>query len=450
MRLVAAGLGLAVACWGCAPTQANGDAGTPDDAGVVDDAGTSDDAGEPPDAGGSDAGPSDAGSALQVADCLEHTRNEGECKDCCDCLEAACASVVSCRDQCPTRNFAQNSGFITVSAPSVLGPTGDYSACTSAATEPECKACCDCEDRFACGDQRFCRDACAGTVSTWPPLRMADIGAPRLLNATFQFAEGPVWDSTHGVLLLSDITADTIYRYEPGDGGLSVVRSPSARSNGLAFDLDGRLLAAEHGSRSVTRLLDDGGVQPLAATYQGKRFNSPNDLLVRTDGTVFFTDPTYGLGMQPSELGFTGLYRVAPDGGVNLEATLTGQPNGVELSPGERNLYVTTTTTGAVWTFGLASDGGVISQRTLATVEAPDGLAVDAAGNLYVAALDGGAGVIAVIGRDGRTVGTIPLGHQPTNCVFGGADLKSLFVTARAALYVIAVPIPGNPPARRP
>ncbi len=291
-------------------------------------------------------------------------------------------------------------------------------------------------------DLDVCASSCDTSPRVWPPLTISQVGAPMLVSADFRFAEGPVWDGARTRLLFSDIDADTIYALTlPSTVG--VVTSPSRRANGLALDRSGRRLAAEHGSRSVTRTGLDGAVETLAERFEGRRLNSPNDLVLRADGTVYFTDPTYGLGATPSELGFTGLYRISPAGALSLEARVEGAPNGVALAPEEDTLYVAATVAGRVLAFDVSTSGATSNPRTFASVDAPDGLAVDAGGNLYVAALDGGRGDVVVLDREGHRLGAIALDHQPTNCAFGGADGRTLFVTARQALYRVAVPIPG-------
>ncbi len=397
----------------------------------------------------SDAPPTDMGGDAPVADaiaatsadCLNRTHGEAECKDCCDCMGAACQEIVACRDACPLHDFGGNGDFIQVSAPSTKGPTGDYTACTALATEQAFKACCDCDGLFACGDQKYCRNACAGT-SQWPPLTMGHIGSPVAIPGTFQFTEGPAWDAARGVLLFSDVDADTIFELQP-PSTVKPFRTPSHHANGLGFDRDGLLLAAEQASRTLTRTATDGTVTAIAGAWDGKPLNSPNDLVVRTDGTIYFTDPTYGLGSTPSDLGFTGLYRIDTAGALHLEAVVDGQPNGVALAPDEKTLYVAATTANRILSFAVATDGTLSGQATFADVEAPDGFAVDQAGNLYVAAYPAGQGAIVVLTSAAKALGSIPLGQQPTNCGFGGADGKTLYVTARTALYRVAVPIPG-------
>jgi gluconolactonase len=267
---------------------------------------------------------------------------------------------------------------------------------------------------------------------------VAEIGSPVLISDKFIFTEGPVWDRTRNALLFSDVDASRIYQLTLPDT-ITVFRDPSNGSNGLAFDTEGRLLAAEHGSRRVTRTLPDGTVEVLAGSYTGKQLNSPNDLVVRSDGTVYFTDPTFGLANRPRGLDFTGLFRISPSGELILEGTFDKSPNGVALSPDEKTLYLALTAASQVLAFDVAIDGKIGNRRDFAAVPQPDGMAVDVLGNLYVAGFDG----ICVFSQAGAQLCTIKTRQQPTNCDFGGPRGDILFITARGSLYSVAVPIPG-------
>ncbi len=379
-------------------------------------------------------------AALTAQDCLQHTASAAECKDCCDCLPVDCLQAKECRDQCPLQDYSKNTEIIELEIPTGPGAQGDYSACTGLPTEQECKECC-CADAIVCGDRKYCRNACAGSAQ-WPALDVTKLGKPVLIAATFEFTEGPAWDAQKNVLLFSDIDADTIYQLEMPDK-VTVFRNPSHKANGLAFDPEGRLLAAEHASHSVTRTLADGSIATLADSYEGKPLNSPNDLAVRADGTIYFTDPTYGLGGQPSALGFTGLYHIAPDGTLFLDEAVEGAPNGVALSPDQATLYVAATDAGTVWAFPVKPSGELEAPALLANVDSPDGLAVDQGGNLYVAAVADGKGAVVILNALGKQLGTIPLDEAPTNCGFGGQEGKTLFITARKALYQLKAQIPG-------
>lgn len=241
----------------------------------------------------------------------------------------------------------------------------------------------------------------------------------------FQFTEGPVWLPS-GELVFSDIPADTIFRADK-----SVFRKPSGKSNGLTLDREGRLVACEHWNRRVTRTENDGSIRVLADNYQGMKFNSPNDAVVRRDGTVFFTDPQYGLEGRDAELPYAGVYAVAPDGAVKLLARDFDKPNGIALSPDEKTLYVADTEAGHIRAFEIAPDDGLLKGRVLCEIPGPDGMCVDARGRLWCT----GVGGVHVFEPDGTPIGVIQFPQEPANCTFGGEDGKTLFVTARTGVY---------------
>ena len=265
-----------------------------------------------------------------------------------------------------------------------------------------------------------------------------------------KFTEGPAW-SPDGFLLFSDIPANRIYRWDPGRKP-DVFRDPSNNSNGLAFDAKGRLLACEHGARRVTRTERDGIVKTLADRFEGKRLNSPNDLALHSSGAIYFTDPPYGLAGRKPELGFQGVFRIAPDGKLALLAKDMERPNGIALSPDERRLYVDDSQKKIVRAFDVARDGSIANPRVLIDLGAygtrgVDGMKVDAKGNLYVTGTDG----VYVVSPKGEFLAKITCPGQCTNCCFGGADRKTLFVTGRqrhggGSLYRVQVPIAGLPP----
>lgn len=269
---------------------------------------------------------------------------------------------------------------------------------------------------------------------------LAGIGAVELVQEGFMFLEGPAWRDADGVLLFSDIPANTIYQLAL-PATVTPFRDPSGNANGLASDAAGLLLAAEHGNRRVSRTMAGGQVVELAGDYEGDSLNSPNDLVVRSDGTIYFTDPPYGISEQQRELAFNGVFRVSPGGALTAEwqgATAT-RPNGIALSPDERTLYVADTT-GPVRAYDVAIDGSLSGERVFTTeVANADGMAVDVAGNVYVAGADG----IEVFAPDGASWGTIEVPRQPANCGFGGASLTTLYITARQGLYRVEMNLAG-------
>lgn len=269
-------------------------------------------------------------------------------------------------------------------------------------------------------------------------LSFDQIGQPYLIADGFLFTEGPVWNKKEGYILFSDIAASTIYKLTLPNN-IEVFRKPSYNSNGLAYDTNGLLLAAEHGSRTVTRMEKDGAVVPIAATYNGKKFHSPNDIAVRSDGKIYFTDPPYGLGWRLPELDFMGLYRIEHDGEIILEGIFNQYLNGLAFSPDEKLMYLALTESDDILVLDVAEDGKLSNARKFADVVYPDGIAIDVAGNIYIA---GGHGV-EIYRPDGSHVGTIVTERQPANCAFAGEDGKLLIITARDSVYGVDMPIPG-------
>jgi gluconolactonase len=285
------------------------------------------------------------------------------------------------------------------------------------------------------------------------------------LATGFRFTEGPLWDPRAGALLFSDIPADRIYRWSEA-GGAAVFREPSGKSNGLTWDLQGRLLACEHLNRRVSRTLDDGSVVPVAARYAGRRLNSPNDLVVRSDGALYFTDPPYGI--QSPEVGeiaeqeqpLNGLYLLRPgETEPLLLADDFDRPNGLAFSPDERTLYVADTPRYHVRAFAVREDGALEGGAVLAELPAdagegrPDGLKVDVEGNIYTTG-PGGLWIVAPGAcppyGGGELLGHLRFPEKTANCAWGDADLRSLFVTASTSLYRLRVLVPGVPALRSP
>jgi gluconolactonase len=270
--------------------------------------------------------------------------------------------------------------------------------------------------------------------------------------AGFTFLEGPVWSD--GALRFSDPNENRIYEYTP-DARLAIFREKSGYdgedipeygqpgSNGLAVDAEGRLLVAEHGNRRISRVGKDGRVEVLADRFEGKRLNSPNDLVVKSDGSVYFTDPPFGLprfDQDPrKELPFSGVFRISPERKLELLSTDLKGPNGIDFSPDERFLYVTNWDAEKkvvmryeVDTDGRLSKGEVFFDMTKAAgMEALDGIEVDESGHLFVS----GPGGIWILAADGRHLGTVRTPRLPANFAWGGEDGRSLYLTARTTLY---------------
>ncbi len=261
----------------------------------------------------------------------------------------------------------------------------------------------------------------------------------------FKFTEGPVWHPD-GFLLFSDIPANTIYKWQPGQK-TEIFRQPSGNANGNTLDRSGRLVSAEHGNRRVSLTEKDGQIVTLASHYQGKRLNSPNDLVVRSDGSIYFTDPPYGIKSEQEELGFYGVYRLAPDGKLTLLVDDFVRPNGITLSPDETKLYVNDSQKGHIRVFDVKPDGMLENGRLFAQLKPPskqgaaDGMKVDIKGNVYST----GAGGVWIFSPNGDLLGIIETPEAPANLAWGDRDYQTLYITARKSLYRIRLKIPGIP-----
>jgi gluconolactonase len=258
----------------------------------------------------------------------------------------------------------------------------------------------------------------------------------------FQFTEGPVWHGG-GFLLFSDIPANLIRRWEPGQEP-TVFRNPSHNSNGLTYDNEGQLLACEHGSRKVTRTRTDGEIAVVAERFEGKRLNSPNDIVVAKNGRIYFTDPPYGVEEEDRELDFCGVYSIDPDGTLHLEYQGFTRPNGLALSPDQTILYVACSSDESLNAFPVGADGRLGEPNHFGDPTLPwgDGMKVDTQGNVYVTS-DGG---VWIWDKDGNWIGLLEIEETPANCAFAGQDSMDFYITARTSLYRIRAKIPGIHP----
>ena len=265
--------------------------------------------------------------------------------------------------------------------------------------------------------------------------------AVTLLDRGFRFTEGPVWFEDG--LLFSDIPANTVYRWTP-DQGTRVFLNPSGRANGLAVDPSGRLVLAQHKGQ-IGRTTETGSVTSVVRTYGGRRLNSPNDLTVASDGTIYFTDPPYGVDKGERRLSFSGVYRLSPNGSLTLLTKQFARPNGIDLSPDDSTLYVSDSRETTVWAFDVTGSGDIRNGRSFAAPTdadadgTTDGLTVDANGNVYTT----GPGGVWIYAPDGTRLARIAVPKPPTNLAFGGPEGRTLFITARAHVYRIEVNAEG-------
>lgn len=267
------------------------------------------------------------------------------------------------------------------------------------------------------------------------------------------WTEGPVWFGDHGCLLWSDIPNNRILRYS--EAGVSVFRQPSNFANGNTRDLQGRLLSCEHGSRSVTRTEHDGRITVVADRIGAKRLNSPNDIVVKSDGTIWFSDPSYGIDndyegyVAPPEYGGCHLFCFDPrDGSLRSAATDFQRPNGLAFAPDERTLYVVDTggthmADGAhhIRALQVSSENRIGASSLFADVSPgfPDGLRLDCRGNIWTSAGDG----VHCYAADGTLLGKILVPEVVSNVCFGGARRNRLFITASTSLYAVYLNIAG-------
>ncbi len=272
-----------------------------------------------------------------------------------------------------------------------------------------------------------------------------------VLAKGFGWSEGPVWDAKTGELLFSDVPGNVIYAWK--DGKIREFMRPSgysgddpawrsSGSNGLTFDAKGRLLIAEHGDRRVSVLTENGGKETVADRFEGKRFNSPNDIAVHSSGAIYFTDPIYGLPKgeeDPArEIDFCGVFRIGTDGEVSLVTKELERPNGLAFSPDEKTLYVANShrpraiiLAVSIGEDGMAADTKVFfDTKNIEGKGSPDGLKVDDAGNLWAT----GPGGLLVISPQGKFLGRVLTGKATANVAFGGKDGKTVFLTAHDSL----------------
>ena len=293
---------------------------------------------------------------------------------------------------------------------------------------------------------------------------MIEINSPRLLDLVaeaatvekictgFQFTEGPVWHPGEQCLYFSDIPADTRRRWSAADGA-SEVRHPNNKGNGMTLDAGLNLYICEHVTSVLARETPSGERQVLASHYNGKALNSPNDVVVNSDGSVYFSDPTYGrmpgFGLErDQELGFQAVFRIAPNGDLHCEADDFGQPNGLCFSPDESILYVNDTMRAHIRAFDVGDGGSLSNGRMFAenigdgVMEngVVDGMKCDERGNVYVTGPRG----FWVFAPDGEHLGVIGMPEHSANLNWGGTGWNELYCTCSTSVYRIALKVAGN------
>jgi gluconolactonase len=276
--------------------------------------------------------------------------------------------------------------------------------------------------------------------------RIVEDGEPLLQATGFRFTEGPTWHPD-GYLYFVDVLArpGRVYRLVPGEQPV-LVREDEGAADGTTFDMQGTLLLAESYGRRVSRLHDDGQIEVLAESFNGKRLNRPNDITCRSDGSIYFSDPGRNAPLAQRELPENGVYRIAPDGELSLLMDAE-HPNGLAFAAGEDVLYVANTRhTQYLLRVELNPDGSYARRSIFADMSAddnvgPDGLAVDLDGRVYAT----GSGGTWVFSPTGEKLGVIATPELPANLIFGGDDMKTLFITARTSVYAVRMKVAGLP-----
>jgi gluconolactonase len=280
--------------------------------------------------------------------------------------------------------------------------------------------------------------------------RFESIGGDRRLERIFaggRWLEGPAYSPAWRCLLFSDIPNDRTLRWDETTGVVGTFAQPAGHANGRTIDRQGRVVTCEHGGRRVTRTEYDGTTTVLADSWQGKRFNSPNDVVERADGTVWFTDPSYGIETDyegdraESDIGGCYVFRIDPDGAVEVVADDFVRPNGLAFSADESQLYIVDTRARHIRRFRVSGEGDLTGGEVFADAgeSTYDGVRLDEAGRLWVAAEDG----IHCFDPDGTLLGKLLLPEIASNLTFGGAKRNILFVTATWALYVLRLNVCG-------
>src|SRR6266700_537025 len=266
------------------------------------------------------------------------------------------------------------------------------------------------------------------------------------LATGFGFTEGPLWDPTNGCYYFVDLRRNRLHRITPGKEP-EVVRENTGEGNGTTFDLQGRSVMCEGGKRRITRMHADGRIDVLLDRLEGTRLNRPNDVVCRSDGSIYFTVPGLPVPLAQRELPYAGVYRIAPNGAVTIIADFE-YPNGLAFSPDERRLYVANTRWAAyIHVLDLDDNGNMVRRRIFADMSSdesdgvPDGMKVDVEGRVYCT----GPGGCWVFDPAGTLIGIIRLPEYPANCAWGGPENQTMFFTANTSIYRLRMQTPGQP-----
>jgi gluconolactonase len=297
-----------------------------------------------------------------------------------------------------------------------------------------------------------------------PRFRKHVIGHAKLerLHTGCRWAEGPVYFPAGRYLLWSDIPNDRLMRFDETDGSVSVFMQPCGNHNGHAVDAEGRLISCEHRTRCISRIEHDGSTRIVASHWQGRRLNSPNDVVVKSDGSIWFTDPTYGIDTDyegdaaPSEIGASNVYRIDPATGT-VERTVTDrvQPNGLAFSTDEQTLYVVDTggshvpgLPSTIHAYPVQDEGRSVGEPVLFSTcpeGSYDGVRLDTEGNVWAAA----GNAVHCLAADGTLIGSIAIGEIVGNLCFGGAKYNRLFICGQTSIYALYLNTRGVSPWRR-
>ncbi|TWU26952.1 Gluconolactonase precursor [Novipirellula galeiformis] len=294
------------------------------------------------------------------------------------------------------------------------------------------------------GGHGFAKETTSSNQTSASADAIFPVGDVELVKDGFQFTEGPAWDES-GILYFSDIPNTAIHRVH-ADGTVDVFTLESKHTNGIVVAADGRILACQMDGQVVVYDKNDASATVLANAYEGKRFNAPNDLVIDKQGGIYFTDPLYR-APTPLPQGIQAVYYIANNGDVTRVTAGIDAPNGIGLSPDGKKLYVCPSKQAEMLVYDVLSDGKLSDGKMFCRLTQPqgkrdtgaDGITLDVQGNVYITTHLG----VEIFSPAGKSVGLVRFPHQPANVTFGGADRKTMYVTARGAVYRVKMPIAG-------